>query len=153
MVDAPSLPAGNLQAKRFLHVVGAAIVDRRGRCLVARRAAHVPHPGCWEFPGGKVEAGEDPRRALEREIAEELELEILAGDFLGRGEVTLPDGRAIVLDVYLAGLAGRAAPPRLADHDELRWLAAPGEIAPLVFAPADLPILPALAALLAKRAG
>ena len=151
MVDAPGLPAGNLQAKGLLHVVGAAILDGGGRCLVARRAAHVPHPGCWEFPGGKVEAGEDPRRALEREIAEELQLAILAGDFLGRGEVTLPDGRAIVLDVYLARLEDGAAAPRLADHDQLRWLAAPAEIAALAFAPADLPILPALAELLGRR--
>lgn len=152
MVDAPDLPPGNLQAKSFLHVVGAAIVSGDGRCLAARRAAHVPNPGFWEFPGGKVEAGEEPRRALEREIDEELGLASAAGDFLGRGEAMLPDGRSIVLDVYLAALAPGAegAAPRLADHDEARWLAA-GELAALDFAPADLPILPALAERLAER--
>ncbi len=104
MLDAPDLPAGNLQAKRILHVVGAAILGAGGRCLAARRAAHVPHPGCWEFPGGKVEPGEDPRRALEREIAEELGLAIVAGDFLGRGEAPISGGRTVLLDVYLAEL-------------------------------------------------
>lgn len=150
MADAPDLPAGNLQAKGFLHVVGAAIVGGDGRCLAARRAAHVPNPGFWEFPGGKVEAGEDPRRALEREIDEELGLAIVAGDFLGRGEAVLPDGRNIVLDVYLAALAPgtEATTPRLADHDQLRWLTA-GELASLGFAPADVPILPVLAERLA----
>lgn len=125
-------------------MVGAAILDGQGRCLVARRAAHVPSPGCWEFPGGKVEPGEDPRRALEREIAEELSLDIAVGDFLGRGEVVRGDGRLLVLDVYLAKIAGRAE-ARPTDHDELRWLAA-GELDSVAFAAADVPILPALAA-------
>jgi 8-oxo-dGTP diphosphatase len=141
MVDAPCLPQG----KGLLHVVGAAILDGRGRCLVARRAPHVPHPGCWEFPGGKVEDGEDPRRALEREIAEELSLEIAAGDFLGRGEVTLGDGRLLVLDVYVAAMAVAGREARPTDHDELRWLAA-GELDSVCFAAADVPVLPALSA-------
>jgi 8-oxo-dGTP diphosphatase len=144
MVDAPCLPQG----KGLLHVVGAAILDGRRRCLVARRAPHVPSPGCWEFPGGKVEDGEDPRRALEREIAEELSLEIAAGDFLGRGEVPLGDGRLLVLDVYVAAIAGRCE-ARPTDHDELRWLAA-GELDSMSFAAADVPVLPALAARLSR---
>lgn len=144
MLDAPALPPEMLQAKRLLHVVGAAVLDESGRCLVARKAPHVSNAGFWEFPGGKVEEGEDPRRALEREIAEELGLEISAGDFLGRGQAPLPSGRIVVLDVYLAACPAPAPPaPRLADHDEVRWIAA-GEIAGLAFAAADVPVLPAL---------
>lgn len=127
-------------------MVGAAILDGQGRCLVARRAAHVPSPGCWEFPGGKVEREEDPRRALEREIAEELSLDIEAGDFLGRGEVWRGDGRLLVLDVYLAAIrSGGRGEARPVDHDELRWLAA-GELHSVCFAAADVPVLPALIA-------
>lgn len=149
MLDAPGLAPEKLQAKSLLHVVGAAILDGRGRCLVARRAAHVSNAGRWEFPGGKVEAGEDPRRALEREIAEELTLEIAAGDFLGRGEAPLAGGRTLVLDVYLASCLATGPPePLLADHDEVRWIVA-ADIAGLDFAAADQPVLPALARRLA----
>jgi 8-oxo-dGTP diphosphatase len=57
---------GRLEAMR---VVGAAIVEA-GLCLVAQRGPAMAEPGKWEFPGGKVEAGENPRAALAREVAE-----------------------------------------------------------------------------------
>jgi len=139
--DAPSLVLG----ERVLHVVGAAILDEEGRCLVARRAPHVTSAGLWEFPGGKVEAGEKPRRALEREIAEELGLTIRALAFLGRGEAREPT-RTIVLDVYLAEFDSSASRElRLTDHDEVRFISA-AEIAGLEWAAADVPVLPALEA-------
>lgn len=153
MDDAPSLPP----REGLIHVVGAAILDGRGRCLVARRAAHVANAGFWEFPGGKVEAGEDPRLALEREIAEELGLIVQVGAFLGRGEASPTTDRTIVLDVYLAGLRdlgeGPAAePPWLTDHDEVRWITAT-DIDALVWAAADVPILPALRSRLGGLSG
>lgn len=67
-----------------VHVVGAAIVSG-GRCFVAQRGEEMALPFQWEFPGGKVEDGEDPEEALAREIAEELSLEIEVGDYLGCG--------------------------------------------------------------------
>lgn len=151
MLAAPRLPEAKEADTRLVHVVGAAIFDAAGRCLAARRAPHVASAGYWEFPGGKVEPGEDPRRALEREIAEELSLEIAAHDFLGRGEARLAGGRHIVLDVYLARLAGSRTEPSLTDHDAIRWLTHPAELAQLTWAAADLPILPALARRLADR--
>ena len=51
-------------------VVAVALIDRRGRILLQRRRLGSEHGGLWEFPGGKVEAGETPQTALLREIDE-----------------------------------------------------------------------------------
>jgi mutator protein MutT len=56
--------------------VVAAVVERDGRLLIARRAAHKRHGGLWEFPGGKIEAGESVLIAARRELLEELGLDV-----------------------------------------------------------------------------
>ena len=66
---------------RILHVAAAALVDDRGRVLLARRPPGKAMAGLWEFPGGKVEPGERPRDTLAREMFEELGLEIPAAAF------------------------------------------------------------------------
>jgi 8-oxo-dGTP diphosphatase len=60
----------------WLPVVALALADESGRLLLQRRPDHKHHGGLWEFPGGKVENGENPRLALCREIAEELGIAI-----------------------------------------------------------------------------
>ncbi|MGW3666612.1 (deoxy)nucleoside triphosphate pyrophosphohydrolase [Streptomyces sp. NPDC005141] len=105
-------------------VVGAALVHG-GRLLAARRSAPPDLAGRWELPGGKVEPGETPERALVRELREELGVE---AEVLERvpGEWPLKPGYVLV--VWAARmLPGSAEPAPLEDHDELRWLA-PGEI-------------------------
>ena len=127
-----------------IHVVGAAIL-RPMICLVTRRAAHVRSPGRWEFPGGKVEPGETPRAALERELQEELAIDVQAGDFLGRGVAEQPE-RTLVLDIYCCRwLGGQLS---LSDHDAVRWIQA-SQIDDLLWAEADVPVLPALRHVLA----
>jgi 8-oxo-dGTP diphosphatase len=121
---------------REVHVVGAAIV-RDGRCLAARRGPGMRLPGKWEFPGGKVEPGEDPRTALAREVREELGLEIEVGELLGTGCDAGGD-LAVRLDVYLATLAGGTL--SLLEHGEARWVAR-AELEALDWAPADRPLL------------
>lgn len=121
----------------LLPVVGAAILDG-DRCLVARRGPSMSAPGRWEFPGGKVERGEDPRAALVREIREELGIEIAVGPLLGRGIVAEPP---ICLDVYEASRTG--GQPELREHQDTRWIAAV-DIDQLDWADADVPILAAL---------
>lgn len=56
----------------LLLVVAAALIDADGRVLLAQRPAQSAHGGLWEFPGGKIEAGELPESALIRELKEEL---------------------------------------------------------------------------------
>jgi 8-oxo-dGTP diphosphatase len=55
--------------------VAAAVIERPGEFLLAQRPAGKPYPGYWEFPGGKIEPGEDARTALVRELREELGIE------------------------------------------------------------------------------
>jgi 8-oxo-dGTP diphosphatase len=67
--------------KRPIVIVAAcALLDKNGAVLIAKRPAGRPLAGLWEFPGGKVEAGEKPEDALIRELREELGIEIAAGD-------------------------------------------------------------------------
>ena len=60
--------------RRMVLVVAAALYDAEGRILLAQRPAGKPMAGLWEFPGGKVETGETPERALVRELQEELSI-------------------------------------------------------------------------------
>jgi 8-oxo-dGTP diphosphatase len=124
-----------------LHVVGAAIT-RGGACLVAQRGPRMSLAGKWEFPGGKVEAGESPQAALAREIAEELGLEIAVGPLLGGGTATV-GSRVIRLDVYAATVT--AGTVSLREHAQLAWATA-DELPGFDWAEADLPCLSPVAA-------
>ena len=75
--------------------VGAVIHDPAGRLLLIRRG-HDPHRGLWSLPGGRIEAGESPERAVVREVREETGLEVLPGGPVGR--VQIP-GAGVVFDV------------------------------------------------------
>jgi 8-oxo-dGTP diphosphatase len=75
--------------------VGAIVHDLDGRLLLIRRG-HAPHAGSWSLPGGRVEAGETPEQAVEREVREETGLEVRAGAPVGRVQIT---GDGLVYDV------------------------------------------------------
>lgn len=133
--------------REVIHVVGAAIVEG-DRCLVAQRSAAMALPGKWEFPGGKVHAGEGPRAALAREISEELGLRVEVGARLGVG-FDEQGTRRVRLEVFLCKVRGGSL--QLAEHAAVRWLAA-DELETVDWAPADRPVLPALRAALTARA-
>ena len=128
-------------------VVGAAILDGAGRVLVAQRSEPEHLAGFWELPGGKVEPGERAEEALVRECREELGVEIALGVRIGQD---LPIRETGILRVW----SGRVVAGTLTatEHSELRWLGA-DELESVEWLPADLPLLPALRALLADGAG
>lgn len=127
--------------------VCAAVVRRAdGRVLVARRTRPAALAGLWEFPGGKLEDGEDGATCLRREIAEELDLSIEVGAALGASEQGPEAGAALRLVAYAARPEAGAGAPRLVDgtHDSLRWVDA-DELRALDLAPLDVPLVaPAL---------
>jgi 8-oxo-dGTP diphosphatase len=125
-------------------IVGAAIVEN-GRVLACARADPPEVAGRWEFPGGKVEAGETETEALVRECEEELGVRVVVGTRVGT-DVPLAHGRAI-LRVFLARLLDGDRPQRL-EHAELRWLTA-DELYSVDWLPADAPIVGALRDVLA----
>ena len=99
-------------------VVVAAAIERDGCYLAARRTRPAWAAGRWEFPGGKVEAGEGETQALIREIREELGVDI---EVVRRvpGEWPLHDD--LVLHLYVARLI-EGEPQPLDHHDQLRWI-------------------------------
>ncbi|MCZ4497593.1 MAG: (deoxy)nucleoside triphosphate pyrophosphohydrolase [Marmoricola sp.] len=120
-------------------VVGAAIL-RGGRVLAARRNDDGTSGG-WEFPGGKVEPGEQPQDAVVREVREELGCEVVVTGWL-EPTVLIRDG--LELRVATARLVDGEPLPSYGDHDAVRWLA-PDQYAAVAWLEADLPFMQALA--------
>lgn len=98
----------------------AAVLEKNGRWLIAKRKRGDRFAGLWEFPGGKLEPGETPEEGLVRELSEELGIGVRVGLCLGSVRYSSP-GFAIELIAY------RVSHPtgsfRLHDHDEVRWVA------------------------------
>jgi 8-oxo-dGTP diphosphatase len=122
-----------------IHVaVGA--VQRGDKVLIAFRSAHVHEGGKWEFPGGKVEPGEDVREALRRELHEELGIEAGSAAPLIQIPYDYSD-RKVLLDVWsVTEFAGEATGR---DGQDLRWVAR-GELSEYEFPAANRSIVLAL---------
>ena len=123
-------------------VVAAALVAPDGRVLLQQRLPHKHHGGLWEFPGGKIEAGETPESALVRELDEELAITIDPDDlsFLARAG---GDEHGLVISLYIC--RRWHGEMRNLDAAALRWVL-PGEAADLPMPPLDVPLAKALAA-------
>ena len=129
----------------LLVVVAAALIDGDGRVLVQQRPAGKPMAGLWEFPGGKIDAGETPEAALRRELHEELGLTIdqsclapavFASESLG--------DRHLILLLYV--LRKWPGVPEMRHATALKWLR-PVELHRLDMPPADRPLIGLLEAL------
>jgi 8-oxo-dGTP diphosphatase len=114
-----------------------------GKFFTARRVSGGDLGGKWEFPGGKVEAGESGEEALIREFQEELGLTVKVGPLLGTTPFT-HRGQNCVLKAYRVYLSPGDV-ITLSVHSEYRWVTA-AELRELDFADSDLRLLPALEA-------
>ena len=114
-------------------LVVAGVVTHEGKFLACRNAESRRHGGLWEFPGGKVEPGERNEFALQRELREELQIEVEIIRLAATVNFQPPlEGQ---IHFYEAQL--QSAPPSIGqDHDELLWLSL-AELSDLNWAPAD----------------
>jgi len=99
--------------------VVAAIIERDGRILIARRQPHQSHPLKWEFPGGKVEPGETPAQALARELEEELGIRQAEGREIMRYPYTYPGKDPITL--FFLRVGSFLGEPRNLIFADMRW--------------------------------
>lgn len=120
----------------MINVTAAIIIDS-GKVFIARRKTTARMPGVWEFPGGKIEAGETPEQCLRRELREEFDIEVEVGDHLGTSVHHYEFG-TIALMAYRTRVTGGEF--KLNDHEEVAWATAE-DLEGVVFAPADLPFV------------
>jgi 8-oxo-dGTP diphosphatase len=131
-------------------VVGAVLVDdleRPTRVLAACRSSGSPEVlGRWEFPGGKVEAGESPPEALRRELVEELSIDVTLGAELGPGTGWAISDR-LVLRLFVGQIVS-GVPTAGPAHDAVRWLG-PDDVDAVDWLDSDREALPLVRDLLA----
>ena len=105
--------------RRYGVVVVAALIWREGSLLIAQRKKDASHPLKWEFPGGKVERGETPREALERELEEELCIQANVGEEVIRYEYSY-SGKAPLLLIFCSVTEFHGEPQNLV-FEQIRW--------------------------------
>lgn len=126
--------------------VAAGVLIEGSRVLLGQRLSGSHLEGLWEFPGGKVEEGEDPRETVTRELREELGIECVAGEILDVTFHRYAEKSVLLLFFACERLPGSAAPRALHAAD-VRW-ADKSDLETLAFPPADLGILRKVSALL-----
>lgn len=122
--------------------VVAAIIWKDGRILICQRTKHQVMPLKWEFPGGKIEEGEQPRDALRRELDEELGIAAVIGDEVKRIRHVYPNGSAVELRFYAVHEYSGELENRI--FREIQW-AEPSELPKFDFLEADLTLVKDLA--------
>ncbi len=127
--------------------VAAAIVIRDETVLVTRRAPGQKMAGLWEFPGGKLEDGENVQACIVRELKEELGIACEAGEVLATSLHAYVGGAIELIGIRVQWTGGNM---QLSVHDEARWVGSSALLA-LELAPADIPIAKAVCAVLANQ--
>lgn len=117
-------------------VVCAILQDERGRYLAAQRSSG-SMAGKWEFPGGKIEAGETPQQACERELSEELGIRVVAGQVVLTHQIDIGQNTFELLFIEAYWKGGKLIP---LEHAALRWVRAE-ELSGLDWLEGDLPMV------------
>ena len=124
-----------------VEVAAGLIRDERGRYLVTQRRRGSHLPGLWEFPGGKLEAGEAPAAALRRELTEELSAIFTVGKLVDTVRWEYPD-RVVVLHFFDCRLESGEIVPT--ESQAMTWVR-PEELGDYDFPPADQELIRRLA--------
>ncbi len=133
-------------ARPVVLVAAVAMIDPDGRVLLARRPEGKSMAGLWEFPGGKVEAGETPEAALDRELREELGVEICVPCLAPLSFASHAyDDFHLLMPLYSLRKWDGIARPR--EGQELAWVR-PERLRDYAMPPADAPLVAALQDLL-----
>ena len=120
---------------KTIRVVAAVIRD--GSRIFATQRGYGNYKGWWEFPGGKIEAGETPEQALKREIEEELDTEISVGDLIDTVEYDYPEFHLSMDCFWCEIIKGQLD---LKEHEAAKWLDA-ASITSVNWLPADLELI------------
>jgi 8-oxo-dGTP diphosphatase len=123
--------------------VVAGLIVKDGKLLVCQRTRHQTMPLKWEFPGGKIEAGEQPRDALRRELEEELGILATIGDEVKRIQHEYPNGGMVELRFFVVREFKREIEYRI--FKDIRW-AEPKALPSFDFLEADETLVKDLAA-------
>ncbi|MFC4387942.1 (deoxy)nucleoside triphosphate pyrophosphohydrolase [Gracilibacillus marinus] len=121
--------------KKTVNVVAAVIRNEANEILCALRSHEMAIPNMWEFPGGKVEEGENYQEALEREIEEELKCKIKAGDILNKHT---HEYETFIIHLIAMDAKIVEGTPIATEHAKLIWLPIP-YLRSIDWAPADIP--------------
>jgi 8-oxo-dGTP diphosphatase len=117
-------------------LVAAAIIEYEGKILLARRKADAHYPLFWEFPGGKVEQGEDPKDCVVREIREELAIDIAVEAMYDTVFYRYPERPVLVLAYHCRWLGGEIRDIEVSEHC---WVY-PADVVKYELLPADIPL-------------
>ncbi len=117
--------------------VTAAVIEKDGKILIAKRKKDDHQGGKWEFPGGKVEHGETPQECLRRELREELGIETVIGDFICSSKF---DYSHISIELLAYRVSYRSGNFKPEEHEEIKWVS-PEDLEKYSFPEADIPIV------------
>jgi 8-oxo-dGTP diphosphatase len=131
---------------KLVLVAACALIDPDGRVLIAQRPPEKSMAGLWEFPGGKVEAGERPEETVIRELKEELGIDVKEACLapFTFASHTYPDFQLLMPLYVCRRWEGTVAP---LEHKAVKWVF-PRELSSYPMPPADLPLIPMLRDLL-----
>jgi len=116
--------------------VTAAILFKDNKIFLARRNSRIKHAGKWEFPGGKMEQGENAEQCLSREIKEEFSINITVNEFFAESIHEYEHAKIRLLAYRITWVSGKMVPK---DHDRIAWVSA-DKLLEYDLMPADIPI-------------